>query len=65
MQYAMRGDRGLIENNWIVQFLVHKPQLYREPLHEGDLRKAKAILREKVWIGLASWVQNLVACLQL
>ena len=54
MQYAMRGDRDLIENNWIVRFLVNKPQLHREPLQQDDLLKAKAILREKVWIGLTS-----------
>lgn len=42
-------NSDFVESNWMVRFLVGKPEGL---VDEHDLEEAKAILRDKCWIGL-------------
>jgi len=49
---------NFVESNWMVRFLVGKPEGF---IDEHELEAAKQILREKCWIGLQSHMAESIA----
>jgi len=49
MTLAEYASSDFVESNWMVRFLVDKPE---GMINEHDLEEAKRIIRERTWVGL-------------